>query len=156
MLFRSAVTQCDAEGVTIGSERLEAATIIWGAGVAASSAAKWLGADKDRAGRVTVGPDLTVPGHPEIFVIGDTAQAMGAGGKPLPGLAPVAKQQGAYVARVLRARLAGKAAPGPFRYRNFGTMATIGRRAAVADFGWIRFNGTIALSLCSGRGRADD
>ena len=140
MLFRS-------EGVTIGSERLEAATIIWGAGVAASSAAKWLGADKDRAGRVTVGPDLTVPGHPEIFVIGDTAQAMGAGGKPLPGLAPVAKQQGAYVARVLRARLAGKAAPGPFRYRNFGTMATIGRRAAVADFGWIRFDGTIAWLL---------
>ena len=141
------VTQCDAEGVTIGSERLEAATIIWGAGVAASSAAKWLGAGKDRAGRVTVGPDLTVPGHPEIFVIGDTAQAMGAGDKPLPGLAPVAKQQGAYVARVLRARLAGKAAPGPFRYRNFGTMATIGRRAAVADFGWIRFDGTIAWLL---------
>lgn len=143
----TAVTQCDAEGVTIGSERLEAATIIWGAGVAASSAAKWLGAEKDRAGRVIVGPDLTLAGHPEIFVIGDTAQAMGANGKPLPGLAPVAKQQGAYVARVLRARLAGKTAPGPFRYRDFGTMATIGRRAAVADFGWIRFDGTIAWLL---------
>lgn len=143
----TAVTQCDDKGVTIGSERLEAATIIWGAGVAASSAATWLAAEKDRAGRVVVGADLTVPGRPEIFVIGDTAQAMGADGKPLPGLAPVAKQQGAYVARVLRARLAGKPAPGPFRYRNFGTMATIGRRAAVADFGWIRFDGTIAWLL---------
>jgi NADH dehydrogenase len=143
----TAVTQCDDKGVTIGAERLEAATIIWGAGVAASSAATWLAAEKDRAGRVVVGANLTVPGHPEIFVIGDTAQAMGADGKPLPGLAPVAKQQGAYVARVLRARLAGKPAPGPFRYRNFGTMATIGRRAAVADFGWIRFDGTIAWLL---------
>jgi NADH dehydrogenase len=143
----AAVTQCDAGGVTVGRERLESATIIWGAGVAASPAAKWLGADKDRAGRVTVGPDLTVPGHPGIFVIGDTAQAMGSNGKPLPGLAPVAKQQGAYVARVLRARLAGKPAPRPFRYRNFGTMATIGRRAAVADFGWIRFDGTVAWLL---------
>lgn len=143
----TAVTQCDAEGVTIGNERLDAATIVWGAGVAASSAAKWLGVEKDRAGRVAVGPDLTVPDHPEIFVIGDTAQALGIDGKPLPGLAPVAKQQGAYVARVLRARFAGKPAPGPFRYRNFGTMATIGRRAAVADFGWIRFDGTIAWLL---------
>lgn len=143
----AAVTQCDAEGVLIGSERLDAAAIVWAAGVAASSAAKWLGAERDRAGRVVVGPDLTVPGHLEIFVIGDTAQAAGADGKPLPGLAPVAKQQGAYVARVLRARLAGKAAPGPFRYRDFGTLATIGRGAAVADFGWIQLSGTLAWLL---------
>jgi len=141
------VTHCDAEGVTIGDDRLAAATIIWGAGVAASSAATWLGTEKDRVGRVMVEPDLTVPGHPEIFCIGDTAHAAGADGKPLPGLAPVAKQQGAYVARVLRARLAAKAAPKPFRYRDFGTMATIGRRAAVADFGWLKLDGTLAWLL---------
>src|SRR5216684_6210992 len=138
------VTQCDEGGVTIGEDRLEAATIIWGAGVAASSAADWLGVEKDRVGRVVVGPDLTLPGHPEIFVIGDTAHVVGDHGRPLPGLAPVAKQQGAYVARALRARLIGKPAPGPFRYRDLGTMATIGRRAAVADFGWIKLSGTLA------------
>lgn len=93
---------------------------------------------------MVVGPDFTVPGHPEIFVIGDTAHALDANGKLLPGLAPVAKQQGAYVARVLRARIAGKRPPGPFRYRDWGTMATIGRRAAVADFGWLRLSGTLA------------
>jgi NADH dehydrogenase FAD-containing subunit len=141
------VTECDESGVTIGGDRLEAATIIWAAGVASSPAAKWLGSESDRVGRVVVGPDLTVPGHPEIFCIGDTAQVLAANGQPLPGLAPVAKQQGAYVARVLRARLAGKSAPGPFRYRNFGTMATIGRRAAVADFGWISITGTLAWLL---------
>jgi len=138
------VSDCDETGVTIGEEHLPAATIIWAAGVASSSAAQWLGADKDRVGRVMVGPDLTVAGHPEIFVIGDTAHAAGRDGQPLPGLAPVAKQQGAYVARVLRARLAGRSPPGPFRYRNFGTMATIGRRSAVADFGWLKLDGTLA------------
>ncbi len=141
------VTQCDEGGVAIGEDRLEAATIIWGAGVAASPAASWLGVEKDGVGRVIVGPDLTLPGHPEIFCVGDTAQALGTDGQPLPGLAPVAKQQGAYVARVLRARLASKPAPGPFRYRNFGTLATIGRRAAVADFGWIKISGTLAWLL---------
>jgi NADH dehydrogenase len=141
------VTQCDTAGVTIGEQRLEAATIIWAAGVAASPAARWLGVDGDRVGRVRVGPDLTLPGHPEIFVIGDTAQVADANGQPLPGLAPVAKQQGAYVARLLRARFAGRAAPPPFRYRNYGTMATIGRRAAVADFGWFRCDGTVAWLL---------
>ena len=138
------VSNCDESGVTIGEEHLPAATIVWAAGVAASSAARWLGTETDRVGRVVVGPDLTVPDHPEIFVIGDTAHALGSNGKPLPGLAPVAKQQGAYVARVLRARLAGRAAPGPFRYRDWGTMATIGRRAAVADFGRLRLSGTLA------------
>ncbi len=100
------VSECDERGATIGDERLEAATIIWAAGVASSSAAQWLGVEKDRVGRVVVGPDLTVPGNPEIFVIGDTAHAPGPDGQPLPGLAPVAKQQGGYVARVLRARIA--------------------------------------------------
>ena len=141
------VTQCDAGGVVIGAERLDAGTIVWAAGVAASSAAHWLKAEKDRAGRVVVGSDFTLPGHPEIFCIGDTAHAPGRNGKPLPGLAPVAKQQGAYVARVLRARLAGKPAPPPFRYRNWGTMATIGRRSAVADLGWIKLDGTLAWLL---------
>jgi NADH dehydrogenase len=141
------VSQCDAEGVTIGDQRLEAATIVWAAGVASSSAARWLGVEADRVGRVVVEPDLSLPGHPEIFVIGDTAHALGGDGKPLPGLAPVAKQQGAYVARVLRARITGRAAPPPFRYRDYGTMATIGRRAAVADFGWLKVDGTLAWLL---------
>jgi NADH dehydrogenase len=141
------VSRCDADGVTIGDERLEATTIVWAAGVASSAAARWLGVEQDRVGRVMVGPDLSVPGHPEIFVIGDTAHALGADGKPLPGLAPVAKQQGAYVARVMRARLAGRSPPRPFRYRNYGAMATIGRRAAVADFGWLRVDGTLAWLL---------
>jgi NADH dehydrogenase len=115
----------------------------------ASAAAHWLGAEKDRAGRVVVGPDLSLPGHPEIFCIGDTACVRGADGKPLPGLAPVAKQQGAYLARRLRATIAGKAFVRSFRYRSFGTMATIGRRAAVADLGWIKLDGTLAWLLWS-------
>jgi NADH:ubiquinone reductase (H+-translocating) len=141
------VSHCDDAGVIINDERLEAATIVWAAGVASSPAAQWLGVDKDKVGRVMVGPDLTVPDHPEIFVIGDTAHALGRDGQPLPGLAPVAKQQGAYVVRVLRARLAGKPPPAPFRYRNYGTVATIGRRAAVADFGWLKLDGTLAWLL---------
>jgi NADH dehydrogenase len=141
------VTQCDADGVTIGDDRQPAATLIWAAGVAASPAARWLGVEKDRVGRVRVGPDLTLDGHPEIFCIGDTAHVAGVDGQPLPGLAPVAKQQGAYVARVLRARLAGRPAPGPFRYRDFGTLATIGRGAAVADFGWLKMKGALAWLL---------
>jgi NADH dehydrogenase len=141
------VSHCDAIGVTIGEEFLTAATQVWAAGVAASPAAQWLGAETDRVGRVMVGPDLTVPGHPEIFVVGDTAHALDKNGAPLPGLAPVAKQQGAYVARVLGARLAGRLPPPPFRYRNYGTMATIGRRAAVADFGWLKLDGTLAWLL---------
>ncbi len=141
------VTQCDIQGVAIGDKRLETATIVWGAGVMASAAAQWLDSEKDRIGRAVVGPDLSLPGHPEIFVIGDTALALDTAGQPLPGLAPVAKQQGAYVARLLRTRLAGKPAPKPFRYRSWGTMATIGRRAAVADLGWIKLDGTLAWLL---------
>ena len=141
------VTACSGEGVIIGDEALEAATIVWGAGVMASAAAHWLTAEKDRIGRVMVEPDLSLRDHPEIFVIGDTAHVLAATGKPLPGLAPVAKQQGAYVARLLRARLHGKAEPEPFRYRTWGTMATIGRRAAVADLGWVKLDGTLAWLL---------
>jgi NADH dehydrogenase len=143
----AAVSHCNAEGVTIGNQRVYAGTIVWGAGVVASAAAHWLGADKDRAGRVLVGGDLTVPGHPEISCIGDTASVNDASGKSLPGLAPVAKQQGAYVARRLRAMLANRQPPGPFRYRSWGTMATIRRRAAVADLGWVKLDGTLAWLL---------
>jgi NADH:ubiquinone reductase (H+-translocating) len=133
--------------VTIDNQQLQAATIIWGAGVMASGAAHWLGVEKDRIGRVLVEPDLSVPNHPDIFVIGDTAHVRAANGQPLPGLAPVAKQQGTYVARLLRTQLQDKPAPAPFRYRSLGTMATIGRRAAVADLGWIKFDGTFAWLL---------
>jgi len=138
---------CDAGGVVVSGERIEARTIIWAAGVAASPAAKWLGAEKDRAGRVIVDRDLTLPGHPEIFVIGDTAAAPGRDGKPLPGVAPVAKQQGAYVGRVIAARAMAKAEPPPFRYRSYGNLATIGRKVAVADFGRIRLGGRVAWLL---------
>jgi NADH:ubiquinone reductase (H+-translocating) len=141
------VTQCDLAGVAIGNQRLETATVVWGAGVMASAAAYWLNTQKDRIGRVIVEPNLSVPDNPEIFVIGDTAHVQGLNGSPLPGLAPVAKQQGAYVAHVLRAQLAGNPAPPPFRYRNWGTMATIGRRAAVADLGWVKLSGTLAWLL---------
>lgn len=120
---------------------------MWAAGVAASPAARWLGADHDRAGRVNVEADLTLPGHPEIFVIGDTALAMQADGTPVPGVAPAAKQQGRHVARTILARLSGVAPPGPFRYRHLGTLATIGRKAAVADFGFVRLSGFLAWLL---------
>jgi NADH dehydrogenase len=138
------VTRCDADGVTAGTERIECRTIVWAAGVAASPAAEWLDAAHDRNGRVVVNRDLTLPGHPDIFVIGDTAQVLDDAGKPLPGVAPVAKQQGAYVAKVLRARLAAASPPPPFRYRNVGNLATIGRTAAVVDFGFLRLTGFVA------------
>jgi len=143
------VGHCDACGATIGNQRIDCGTIVWGAGVMASAAAHWLGVEKDRIGRVMVGRDLAIAAHPEIYCIGDTAHALDGEGKTLPGLAPVAKQQGAYVARRLRALIAGKKTPGPFRYRSWGTMATIGRRAAVADLGWIKLHGTVAWLLWS-------
>jgi NADH:ubiquinone reductase (H+-translocating) len=144
-----AVTQCDAEGAVLGSERIESRTLIWAAGVAASPAADWLAAEHDRGGRVIVAPDLTLPGDPAIFVIGDCAHVEGQGG-PLPGVAPVAKQQGAYAARVIAARLAGRAAPRPFRYRNYGNLATIGRREAIVDFGWLHLTGRLGWLVWSG------
>jgi NADH dehydrogenase len=117
--------------------------VIWAAGVAASPAARWLGVDGDSAGRVSVQPDLTLPAHPEIFVIGDVALALEADGKQLPGLAAVAKQQGEYAGKMIAARVAKKKAPPPFRYRNYGSLATVGRKIAVADFGRIRLTGFI-------------
>ena len=144
-----AVTGCDRDGAMLGNERIESRTVIWAAGVTASPAAAWLDLPPGPGGRVVVGPDLSVPGHPEIFVIGDTAAVSAPDGKPLPGVAPVAKQQGRYVARAIAARLAGSAPP-PFRYRNVGNLATIGRREAVVDFGWLRLSGRLAWLLWSG------
>jgi NADH:ubiquinone reductase (H+-translocating) len=143
-----AVTQCDADGAVLGSERIESRTLIWAAGVAASPVADWLAAERDQGGRVVVAPDLTLPDDPTIFVIGDCARVEGPAGL-LPGVAPVAKQQGAYVARVIAARLAGRPAPAPFHYRNYGNLATIGRREAVADFGWLRLTGRLAWLVWS-------
>jgi NADH dehydrogenase FAD-containing subunit len=136
-------------GVTVGDERLAAATVIWAAGVQASPASSWLDAPADRAGRVLVEPDLTAPGHPDIFVIGDTASVVDAEGRAAPGIAPAAKQQGRHVAQTLAARLAGGRTPKPFRYRDVGKLATIGRSRAVIDFGWLRLKGLPAWLLWS-------
>ncbi|WP_188821091.1 NAD(P)/FAD-dependent oxidoreductase [Brucella endophytica] len=138
------VTECADGYVVFGDERIATGTILWAAGVKASPAAKWLDAEADRAGRVKVEPDLTVPGHPDIFVIGDTASVTTPDGSPVPGIAPAAKQQGAHAARTIRARLAGKPEPGVFRYKHSGSLATIGKRAAVIDFGWIKLRGWLA------------
>jgi NADH:ubiquinone reductase (H+-translocating) len=142
------VTDCDCSGVSVGHERIETRTIVWAAGVKASPAAEWLGAGSDRAGRVQVQADLSVPGQPDIFVIGDAAAASGADGKPLPGVAPVAKQQGRYVADLLVARTQGRTLP-PFRYRDFGSMATIGRKRAVAQLAAVQLSGLTAWLLWS-------
>ena len=139
-----AITGCDAAGVTLCEERLPAGVVIWAAGVAASPAGAWLGVEADHAGRVKVGARLAPPGSDNVFVIGDTALAVDANGKPLPGLAPVAKQQGMYVAEVIKARLAGKTEVPPFRYRDRGKLATIGRRTAIISFGRLRLKGWLA------------
>jgi len=134
----------DEQGVVMSGERIHARTVIWAAGVAASPAAKWLDTEADRAGRVKVNADLTLPGSADVFVVGDTAAMSTADGRPVPGLAPAAKQSGAFAARVIRARVAGRPAPSRFVYRHLGSLATIGRKAAVADFGFIRIGGMIA------------
>jgi len=134
------VTDCGPEGVVIGVERVSAATILWAAGVTASPAARWLGIAGDRAGRVPIEPGLTAPGHDHIYVVGDTALAKDSRGTPLPGIAPVAKQQGAHVARSIRDRLAGRE-PAPFVYRDRGLLATIGRKSAVISYRRLRLRG---------------
>jgi NADH:ubiquinone reductase (H+-translocating) len=143
VVLGEAVTECSADGVVYGGKTLEAKTIIWAAGVRASPAAEWLNAPQDRAGRLQVLPDLTVPGHPEIFAIGDTVAINAWNGQPVPGIAPAAKQQGRYVADVIKARLKGETS-GPFRYKHAGSLAQIGKRLAVIDFGRIKLRGTIA------------
>ena len=147
----TAVTGIDAEGVTLMcgecEERIPARTVLWAAGVAASplgqALARCAGAQLDRGGRVQVAPDLSIPGHPEILVIGDLANFTHQSGKSLPGVAPVAMQQGRYAAQLIRKRLRGQSSP-PFHYFDKGSLATIGRAAAVADFGRIRFDGFLA------------
>ncbi|WP_068030521.1 NAD(P)/FAD-dependent oxidoreductase [Rhodoplanes sp. Z2-YC6860] len=142
----SAVTDCSDDGVRLGGTFIPTRTIIWAAGVMASPAGRWLGAETDRAGRVRVRGDLSVPGHPEVFVIGDTAAVIDEDGAPLPGVAPVAKQQGQYVAQALIARQGGRTVPA-FRYRDYGSLATIGRSRAVAQFGKLKVSGLPAWLL---------
>ena len=143
VMLGEAVTECSADGVVYGGKTLDARTIIWAAGVRASRAAEWLNAPADRAYRLQVEPDLTVPGHPDIFAIGDTVTIAGPDGTPVPGIAPAAKQQGRYVASLIRARLNSTTLP-PFRYKHAGSLAQIGNRLAVIDFGWIKLRGAIA------------
>ncbi|KRB86904.1 hypothetical protein ASE00_06230 [Sphingomonas sp. Root710] len=145
----SRVTVIDDEGVIIGNQRIAASTVIWAAGVRASPAAEWLNAAADRAGRVIVGSDLAVPGTDNIFVIGDTAAVIDAGGNAVPGIAPAAKQQGRHAARTIVARLLARRDPGRFRYQSFGNLATIGRKCAVVDLGWLRLSGMTAWLLWS-------
>jgi NADH dehydrogenase len=135
------VVGCDARGVDLDGGRIDAATIVWAAGVVASPAARWLAAEHDRAGRVKVGPDLSVTGHAQVFAIGDTAAAMDHAGRGIPGIAPAAKQMGRYVGRLIAARIAGAPAPAPFRYHHQGDLATIGRRAAVVKLGALELTG---------------
>ncbi len=135
------VTGCDARGVTLKDGRVDAATVIWAAGVVASPAANWIDVEHDRAGRVRVNPDLSVPGRPEIFVVGDTASVIGRDGRPVPGIAPAAKQMGSYVAKVIAARVQGTEPPGPFHYHHVGDLATIGRKSAVVQLGALRLTG---------------
>ena len=142
------VTKCDAAGVDTSAGRIPSATIIWAAGVKASPAATWLGAQADRAGRVKVTADLTLPDDPNVFVIGDAAAAPSQGA-PIPGIAPAAKQMGAHVAKNIIARAGGAAGIGPFHYEHYGDLATIGRNAAVVSFGKFKLRGFIAWGFWS-------
>jgi NADH dehydrogenase len=143
----SFVTVEGERGAAIGDDLIPSATVIWGAGVAVPDVKDWLGVETDRTGRVPVAPDLSVPGHPEVFVIGDAAKAEWKEGVPVPGIAPAAKQQGRYVADVLRAVAKGRRKPGPFKYRHNGNLATIGRHSAIADFGRVKLTGAPAWWL---------
>ena len=137
-----AVTAVDPHGVMVGSERVDAGTVLWAAGVAASSVVKTLAVPLDRAGRVIVEPDLSIPGHPEVFVVGDAAAAMNDG-KLLPGVAQTAMQGARHAAKNILRRLKGQPTT-PFVYRDLGSMAIIGRRSAISDLGWIRLSGAPA------------
>jgi len=134
------VDQIDAEGIVIAGERIACKTVIWTAGVAPSPAGKWLNVETDRAGRVRIQKDLTVPGHPEIFVAGDTA-SLDQNGKPLPGVAQVAIQQGRYAGKLIRSRVVGNRPPGPFSYFDKGTMAVVGKGFAVLQSGKVQISG---------------
>ena len=136
------VTSIDAEGVNIGDERIATRTVLWAAGVTGSRFGKAMGVPLDRAGRVIVGPDLSIPGHPEVFVIGDLA-SLSSDGKPVPGVAPAAMQEGRHTATNILRAIRGEPTL-PFRYHDKGSLATIGRSAAVADLGKIKLSGPIA------------
>ncbi|MEM7406986.1 MAG: FAD-dependent oxidoreductase [Pseudomonadota bacterium] len=143
----SRVLEVDDAGVLVGEDRIPARSVFWAAGVASSPAAHWLEADADRAGRIKTAPDLSIPGHSEIYAVGDTAYVEAWHGQPVPGLAPAAKQAGEYAASQLAARIRGGRSDAPFVYRHLGSMATIGRKAAVADFGFMRLSGAPAWWL---------
>jgi len=134
------VDQIDADGVVLAGERIPSKTVIWTAGVAPSPAGKWLKVETDRAGRVRIQKDLSVPGHPEIFVIGDTA-SLDQGGKPLPGVAQVAMQQGRYAGKLIRGRISGAPPPRPFSYFDKGNMAVVGKGFAVLQSGKVQVSG---------------
>src|SRR5277367_1343903 len=137
------VDKIDENGVVIGGERIASKTVIWTAGVAPSPAGKWLNVETDKAGRVKVRPDLTVPGHPEIFVVGDTA-TLDQDAKPLPGVAQVAIQQGRYAGKLIHNRIVGSPAPGPFNYFDKGSMALVGKGFAVLQTGKVQVSGFLA------------
>ena len=147
VLLNTPIEAIDKEGVVAGGKRIDAANVIWCAGVEAPPVAQWLGTPAGKGKRVKVAPDLSVPSRPEIFIVGDAAFATDPNGDPLPGLAPVAKQQGRYVGELIAQRVRGEPMPPPFRYRDEGALATIGRHSAIADLGWISFTGFIAWVL---------
>jgi NADH dehydrogenase len=147
VLLDTPIEAIDRHSVLARGKRIETANVIWCAGVEASPVAQWLGAAAGRGGRVWVADDLSLPGHPEIFVVGDAALVTGPNGDPLPGLAPVAKQQGQYVGELIARRMRGEAGPLPFRYRDEGALATIGRHSAIADLGRVRLTGWVAWIL---------
>ncbi|GGA20271.1 NADH dehydrogenase [Dyella nitratireducens] len=147
VMLNCPVTECHADGVVCNDKRIDAGAVFWAAGVRASPAAQWLNVPADRAGRVKVEGDLHVAAHPDIFVIGDTALVEQENGKPVPGLAPAAKQQGQYVAELIKARLHNRPAPRPFRYRNYGNLSTIGKHTAVVDFGKVKLRGRVAWAM---------
>jgi len=144
VLTGTPVSDIDSLGFKLGEQFVPARTVVWAAGVAASPLARTLDVPLDRAGRVQVQPDLTLPGHPELFVAGDLAAVNQANGKPVPGVAPAAKQMGKYVADVIRARLHGKPTPGAFKYADYGNLATIGRMAAIVHLGRLQLSGVLA------------
>jgi NADH dehydrogenase len=142
----SIVTRVEPDAVYVGDERISACSVFWAAGNAASPLGAKLGVPLDRAGRVEVNPDLSIPGHPEVFVIGDLALVLRDDGRPVPGVSPAAMQEGRLAARNVR-RLIGRLPTQPFRYRNKGDLAVIGRSRAIADFGFARISGRIAWLL---------
>jgi len=145
--INSKIENIDGRGVVVHGERIEARVVIWAAGVKATPAAAWLKVGANPHGMVEVNPDFSLPGHSNIFVIGDAALVRTADNTSLPGLAAVAKQEGAYVGNLIRCRLSGEPQPAPFRYRDYGTMATIGRSSAVADLRGFKFKGVLAWLL---------